>query len=166
MARTRKTPQTWIDAGLKALPKHGPDGLRAETLSRLMGTTKGSFYWHFEDVAAFQGAVLREWEEALVARFDKLIAREATPVAQLRALSGFRPSRLDQTIRGWAVQDTQAARAVARADATLTGRIASLLGELDARHPDFPGLVLAALIATPPRGSHAETLIDLLLVLK
>lgn len=166
MARTRKTPQTWIDAGLKALPKHGADGLRAETLARLMGTTKGSFYWHFQDVPAFQEAVLTQWEADFRDRFEKTIAAETTAVRQLRAVAGFRLTKVDQAVRGWAVQDAQAARAVERTDAALSDRLTKLLGALDARHPDFPGLILAALYAAPQGKSHTETLIDLLLVLK
>ena len=166
MARIRKTPQTWIDAGLKALPKHGPDALRAETLSRLMETTKGSFYWHFKDVPAFQGAVLEAWETAILSRFEKMIDAESKAVGQLRALAGFKPSKLDHVVRGWAAHDKQAAKTVARVESAMQMRIAALLAELDARHPDFPGLILAALMAAPTKGNHAETLIDLLLVLK
>lgn len=166
MARARKTPQDWIDAGLKALRKDGPTGLQAETLARVMGTTKGSFYWHFKDVPAFQNEVLTQWQAASLARFHKQISRDEEDLARLRALAGYRPNPLDRIVRGWAVQSAPAAKAVKAVDEAMLEKITALLSAQGATHPDFPGLIHAALIAGPAKGSHAETLIDLLLVLK
>ncbi|MEH6751885.1 MAG: TetR family transcriptional regulator, partial [Paracoccaceae bacterium] len=36
-------------AGLAALAEAGPVALKAEPMARRLGTTKGSFYWHFAD---------------------------------------------------------------------------------------------------------------------
>ena len=166
MASTRKTPKTWIDAGLKALIEDGPDGLRAETLARRLGATKGSFYWHFKDVPAFHDAVLDAWLANAKGRFDAAMTQGDTTVTRLRSLAGFRQKPLDLAVRGWAAQDASAKKAVSRLDRAMLDRIETLLTDLDARHPDFPGLIHAAMIAAPPKGSHVETLIDLLLVLK
>lgn len=166
MAAARKTPKTWIDAGLAALKQSGPQGLRAETLARTLNTTKGSFYWHFKDVPAFQDAVLDAWSEQAHARFDRAAEGGDTAVTRLRALGRFRPSPLDQAVRAWAVQDPRARKVVAGVDKAMLATISEVLKALDATHPDFPGLVHAALIAAPKSGTHGETLIDLLLVLK
>ncbi|THH35045.1 TetR/AcrR family transcriptional regulator [Aliishimia ponticola] len=166
MASKRKTPQTWIDAGLAALKSKGPDGVRAETLARDLGATKGSFYWHFKDVPAFHDEVLKAWSAQIQARFEKALGSGDTPVMQLRALAKFRQTPLDSAVRAWAAQDSRAQSAVTRVDKAMLSQISDLLTELDATHPDFPGLIHAALIAAPKKGSHAETLIDLLLVLK
>ncbi len=166
MAVARKTPKTWIDAGLVALKQSGPDGLRAETLSRQLDTTKGSFYWHFKDVPAFHDAVLAAWSGKAQARFDSALQSGDTPVTQLRGLGTYRQSPLDQAVRAWAVQDPRAQKVVARVDKAMLASIAELLHALEATHPDFPGLIHATLLASPRSGSHAETLIDLLLVLK
>ena len=166
MAQTRKTPDTWITAGLKALPKTGPDGLRAETLARTLGTTKGSFYWHFKDVPTFQAAVLDTWLEHSRTRLADAVEQGDTTVTQLRSLSQWRPNPLDHAVRGWGVQDRQARKVVAKLDKDMLTRLTGLLNDLDATHPDFPGLIHAAMIASPSKGNHAETLVDLLLVLK
>ena len=166
MVRTRKTPQTWIDAGLTALKSTGPDGLRAETLARQLETTKGSFYWHFKDVPAFHDAVLAAWLAQAEARFAKALASGETTVTRLRGLSSLRQTPLDHAVRAWAVHDPRARKAVARLDKSIIATLTELLAELDATHPDFPGLIHAAMIAAPRNGSHAETLVDLLLVLK
>lgn len=165
MSGTRKTPKTWIDAGLAALRKSGPDGLRAETLARQLDTTKGSFYWHFKDVPSFHDAVLSTWVAQAEARFQAALHGE-TAVTRLRGLGRFRPTPLDRAVRAWAVQDSRARRVVATLDRIMLSTISGLLQELGATHPDFPGLVHATLIAAPKSGSHGETLIDLLLMLK
>ena len=166
MARTRKTPQTWIAAGLKVLPKDGPDGIRAETLARTLGTTKGSFYWHFKDVPDFQAALLQTWLEGAQKRFAAACGSDEASNLRLRALSGFRPSTLDRAVRAWAQHNAAARKAVASFDKLALAEIERCLTALDATHPDFPGLILASLIAAPKGGSHTETLVDLLLVLK
>ncbi len=166
MARTRKTPQTWIDAGLVALRTQGPDGLRAETLARTLETTKGSFYWHFKDVPAFHEAVLAAWRHDVTARFEKAIANSETAVSQLRALGQYRQKPVDMAVRAWATHSKVARKEVEAVDASMTDTIAAMLAALDATHPDFPGLVHAALVASSKKGNHVETLIDLLLMLK
>ena len=166
MSTKRKTPQTWINAGLKALPKTGPDALRAETLSRILETTKGSFYWHFKDVPAFQAALLDDWQTRSQARIADTLENADTPVTALRALAGLRQTPLDRAVRAWATHDAQARKAVSKLDKVTLTALSDLLTALEATHPDFPGLIHAAMIAAPAKGSHAETLVDLLLVLK
>lgn len=166
MARTRKTPQTWITAGLKALPKLGPDGIRAETLARALGTTKGSFYWHFKDVPDFQAALLQAWLEGAEKRLLTILGDEEAAARRLRSLAGYKLSSLDKAVRAWAQHDSAARKAVAAFDKAILEEVEACLNALDATHPDFPGLVLASIISAPKGGTHTETLIDLLLVLK
>lgn len=166
MARTRKTPQIWIAAGLKALPKQGPDGIRAETLARALETTKGSFYWHFKDVPDFQAALLKAWLQAAEKRLQNALGDDDAANTRLRALAGFRPSALDKAVRAWAQHEAAAGKAVAAFDARVLSEVGACLTALDATHPDFPGLILASLISAPKGGTHTETLVDLLLVLK
>ena len=166
MARTRKTPKSWIDAGLSALKKVGAEGLKAESLARDIGTTKGSFYWHFKDVPAYQAAVLDTWADAAQSRFDAVVASSDTPLGQLRALGGYHQSSLDRAVRGWAVHDKSARKAVSGLDRHMTATIKDLLTDQGATHPDFPGLVHAAMMSGTAKNTQAETLIDLLLVLK
>ena len=166
MARARHTPQTWIDAGLKSLTRIGPDGLRAETLARELGTTKGSFYWHFKDVPAFQSAALRHWSETTKARYAAALQSGETSAQQLRTLGQVKPRAPDLAVRAWAVHDPGARRVVAKLDKWVLAEISARLTQLDATHPDFPGLIHAAMMASPAKGQHAETLIDMLLMLK
>jgi len=60
---SRLSRDRWIDAGFRALTEKGPQALKAEPLARGLNTTKGSFYWHFKDVPAFQAEMLACWEK-------------------------------------------------------------------------------------------------------
>ena len=51
----------WIGQGLKALAESGFTALKADPLAKAMGVSRGSFYWHFADLAAFHAAVLKRW---------------------------------------------------------------------------------------------------------
>ncbi|MGL4238864.1 TetR/AcrR family transcriptional regulator [Tabrizicola sp.] len=55
--------QDWILAGLRALVKGGIAAVKVEPLARAIGATKGSFYWHFNDLADLHQAMLELWEE-------------------------------------------------------------------------------------------------------
>lgn len=72
-ARTaRLTKQDWVVAGLQMIGENGVAGLAVEPLARRMGSTKGSFYWHFADIDALLAAILEYWR---VEQTDRVIAR-------------------------------------------------------------------------------------------
>ena len=54
--------------GLKALAAKGAGALKAESLAKSMGVSRGSFYWHFADIAAFRTAILAHWREVSAER--------------------------------------------------------------------------------------------------
>ena len=67
----------WLDQGLKTLAKNGFTALKADPLAKAMGVSRGSFYWHFADIAAFHAAILKHWREVAA---ERVIADlEATP---------------------------------------------------------------------------------------
>lgn len=47
--RQRLTREAWAAAGLRALSAGGVAAVAVEPLAAALGTTKGSFYWHFAD---------------------------------------------------------------------------------------------------------------------
>ena len=53
----------WLDQGLKALASRGFTALKADPLAKAIGVSRGSFYWHFADIAAFHAAILARWHE-------------------------------------------------------------------------------------------------------
>ena len=61
-ARARTPASAWIETGLRALAAGGPDAVRIDQLSRSLGATRGSFYWHFTDREALLTSLLDTWE--------------------------------------------------------------------------------------------------------
>ena len=85
--RRRLGGQDWLLAGYRALVRQGPSGLKAEALARDLGTTKGSFYWHFADMTAFRAALLAYWVDRAYADVVAAVEVEATPAAKLHKLA-------------------------------------------------------------------------------
>ena len=65
MSRLSRT--DWTDAALAAMADTGTAGVNIEQLARSLGTTKGSFYHHFQSRQAFLVAALARWEEIVAA---------------------------------------------------------------------------------------------------
>ena len=79
-------PSDWTEAALNALAAGGLAAVAVEPLAKSLGTTKGSFYWHFADRNALLEATLELWErrdtERVVADLDQTL----DAVSRLRTL--------------------------------------------------------------------------------
>ena len=62
VARERLDRDVWASAALDVMGERGVAGLAIEPLARSLGTTKGSFYWHFRDREDLVQAALERWE--------------------------------------------------------------------------------------------------------
>jgi AcrR family transcriptional regulator len=49
----------WIEAGFAILAEEGMKALKIDRLSHRLGVTKGSFYWHFTDIAGYRAALVQ-----------------------------------------------------------------------------------------------------------
>ena len=110
------TSDDWIDAGLKALAHEGFTALKADVIAKKLKVSRGSFYWHFADVAAFERALMQRWRdvmaEAVIRELDGLKA--GTRLTHLYRLAFSAPPALEIAMRAWASSDARA-RAVVRA---------------------------------------------------
>ena len=118
----------WIKEGIKTLTKSGFTALKADPLSKAMGVSRGSFYWHFDDLGAFHAAVLRRWRE--IAAEEIIAGVEADSVEPLRALLrrtfGARLD-LERAVRNWAAFDATAQGAVRAIDRRRLDYVVALL---------------------------------------
>lgn len=130
-AGERLAREDWIRAGLKALARSGATELKADVLAGALGVSRGSFYWHFEDVGAFHRAVLDAWEQRATSDVIALVeATSAAPHERLRELIRIvfsSKGRLERQIRSWAARDTTAAAAQERVDQRRLGYVVALL---------------------------------------
>ena len=53
----------WIQAGYAILAEEGIKALKIDRLCSRLGVTKGSFYWHFTDIASYRAALVEAWGE-------------------------------------------------------------------------------------------------------
>jgi AcrR family transcriptional regulator len=153
--KKRLTRDDWILAGFRALSQKGVAGLKAESLARELKATKGSFYWHFSDVAGFQSAMLEYWQRRATDEIIEELNRDDRPAReQLMALLDHATSndesyggrRAELALREWGAADERVASIVRDADrsriAFLKGRF--LLAGLDERHADWAACGLYA----------------------
>jgi AcrR family transcriptional regulator len=117
--RERLTAQDWIDFALKTLAHEGFAVLKADVLARKMGISRGSFYWHFGDLATFHARVIAHWKqtatEAIIADIERYESPAERMDALLRRAFGHRGS-LETRMRSWAENNKEAARAVRDVD--------------------------------------------------
>lgn len=175
----RLTRDDWLAAGERLLAAQGPEALKAEPMARHMHTTKGSFYWHFRDVADFHAQVLARWKTAATGALDAAADKAGTPAARLRALAEALadpdPGRATEAaIRAWAAAHAGARETLAGVD---TARRAVLLGRLadnGISNPEMARIVHAAALGmalddetgTAARRSAIGSLVDLVLALR
>ncbi len=170
----RLTADDWIQAGLEALRRDGPGALRAEALARAMGTTKGSFYWHFADVPAFHQAVLIHWRIATIAALETEVASSDPADQRLRRYGrAIIADKTEAALRLWAHNAPVVADQLAELDAQRRTFITSLLQELGFANVDFAHAMQGALVGLPlflkadPMGQRTafDTLVDTVLAL-
>ncbi|HZC97590.1 MAG TPA: TetR/AcrR family transcriptional regulator [Bradyrhizobium sp.] len=120
----------WLDQGLKALAKSGFTALKAEPLAKALGVSRGSFYWHFADVAAFHAAILEHWREVaaeqIIANVEAASGDENPLQVLLRRVFGEKLV-LEKAVRSWATLDPTARAAVQAIDRRRLSYVESLL---------------------------------------
>jgi AcrR family transcriptional regulator len=120
----------WLDQGLKALATNGFTSLKAEPLAKAMGVSRGSFYWHFADIAAFHAAVLKHWRdiaaEQIIANVEAASGNE-NPLSVLLRRVFSEKLTLERAVRTWASVDPAARAAVQAIDQRRLGYVESLL---------------------------------------
>jgi AcrR family transcriptional regulator len=170
MTSQRLTRAKWISAGLTALQETGPTSLRAEALARALGTTKGSFYWHFEDVPAFHAALLTEWQSRAFATIVSELEAAGAADERLRRFGARIGADITEpALRAWALSDANAQKTVSHVDNERLTYISALLGQLGVSNPAFANALYGSLVgngflATDDSGFDA--MVDLVLALK
>lgn len=150
MSTTRLNSDRWIAAGFDALRQAGPQALAAEPLARRLGTTKGSFYWHFKDVPAYHAELLARWQTEALARLDDLRNQDGSADQRLRAFgNAMMADTTEPSLRVWAQGMPDVARALSRIDGERLTFLTDLLRQLGLGNPDFARAMLATLVGLP-----------------
>jgi AcrR family transcriptional regulator len=126
----RLTTSDWISHGLATLAKDGANALKVGPMADGLKVSRGSFYWHFADIADFRAQLLQAWQERATDRvIEELEARKDRPdrLKQLMRRAFTDKRSLDRAIRSWAAEDREVAAIVASVDARRVAYIAKML---------------------------------------
>ena len=77
----------WVAAAEAALHTGGLSAVAVEPLAASLGTTKGSFYWHFRDREELVAAALAHWEQEGTDEVTAALSAAAHPAERLRMLA-------------------------------------------------------------------------------
>ena len=80
--RSRLTKSDWTDAALQAMAEGGTVAVNVEHIAERLGTTKGSFYHHFESRQKLLQAALDRWEEIVTADLVEVAGGSVSDVRQ------------------------------------------------------------------------------------
>ena len=126
----RLTKDDWLTHGLRTLAKDGANALKVGPMAAKLKVSRGSFYWHFGDIADFRTQLLRSWQERSTEQVIRdLDTRKAEPDRLKQFMKRAFAARrdLDRAVRSWAADDEEAARIVAAVDARRVAYIAKML---------------------------------------
>ena len=108
---------TWLQQSLEVLRDEGIQGVKINRLASDLGVTKGSFYWHFKDLADLRQALLEYWfqnfNESLHETREFLEGDPAEGL--LAAMTKVREVGLDRyelAMRAWAEHDAKVKKVV------------------------------------------------------
>jgi len=165
----------WLDAAFAAVVEGGFDQARVLTVSKKLGVTRGSFYWHFSSHADLIDALLARWHAREVAVAEQLRAHHsAQPKADLLHLlqvalahagADLQNMRFELALRGLGRRDPKVAQLLTQVDqmrmALFEEKFLRLTGNPQTA-ADLAGLFYLALVgcyqalSRPNNPAHAE----------
>lgn len=118
---TRLSAEDWLEVGYTVLAEEGVRALKVERLCKQAGVTRGSFYWHFQDIDQYRAALVESWNKFLerdrqaLSKLDELAPRERLSALTLTLVS---PQywMLERAMREWARLDPAVADNIRAAD--------------------------------------------------
>jgi AcrR family transcriptional regulator len=136
MAPPTRTPcDSWIEEGLRALGRGGPEAVRIESLAQALGVSKGGFYWHFKDRQALLEEMLDAWERTWVDEVIEAVEAEDKDARSrlrrlfaLAAASGGELLKIELAIRDWARREEAVAERLRQVDNRRMEYMRSLFG--------------------------------------
>lgn len=121
---TRLSAEDWLEVGYTVLAEEGVRALKVERLCQRAGVTRGSFYWHFEDIDHYRAALVESWNKFLERDRETLSSVEGLPPrerlsAMMLTLVSPQYWMLERAMREWARLDSVAAENIREADRLL-----------------------------------------------
>lgn len=160
-SRSRLSAENWLMVGFRALADDGPSALRAEALARSLGTTKGSFYWHFKDLPDYLHKLIGLWETRAFTDILTSLDPDLPPRGRLEQLcllaAGYQdPSyggrALEPALRAWALSAAEVADALRRMDTRRLDALTDLCAQAGITDPAAPRALYALAVGIEALG--------------
>ncbi|BDT90910.1 MULTISPECIES: TetR/AcrR family transcriptional regulator [Nocardia] len=127
--------EAWVDGALTLLAREGVSAIRIPRLCQELGVTKGSFYWHFDDIEQLMAAMADRWTARQSEIIRALGAIASVPVEQ--RIADMAANLIDQgtwateaTVREWARSDEKVAETVRALDRQIFETVRKAMLEL------------------------------------
>lgn len=135
----RLSRDAWVTHGLDVLRETGHEALKADKLSKSLGVSRGSFYWHFPSLGDFHAALLATWKaqntEAIIAELKEL-PEPHLQLAELIKRAKETPQPLENAMRRWGGVNPQVATALAEVDQLRFSFLVALMVNLGVPAPE------------------------------
>lgn len=133
---SRLSSDDWLDGALHLLAREGVSAIRIPRLCAELGVTKGSFYWHFDDIGQLREAMAERWSSQQADKIRELGEIESLPVAErvermAEQLIDRGTLAVELSVREWARDDAQVAATVQALDRRIFEVIQKTLLDLD-----------------------------------
>jgi AcrR family transcriptional regulator len=131
----RLSREEWLSHALQILSREGKAKLKIESLTKDLGVTKGSFYWHFKDRADFVRSLADYWARFYTTQvidwIDQVQGDASDRLFKLIEYL-FRKDigRYEVAMRAWAAQEPEVARIVKEKDEQRLTFVRSLFAEM------------------------------------
>lgn len=140
MADGRLSRDDWVSVALEELLRAGPRAVAVEPLARRLGTTKGSFYWHFDTRRDLLQSALQRWEKLatddVLAEVDDAGGDAGSQVRALfAAVTALSEQHRGQLVLQAATDDPDVADALERVTARRIDAVARLLRRAGLANP-------------------------------
>ena len=125
----------WLSRSLEVLSREGNAKLRIDTLTKSLGITKGSFYWHFKDRADFVKSLAEYWAKnstnQVIDELNQVQGDASNRLFELMKYLFHKDfGKYDIAMRAWAAQEPVVARIVKKVDKQRFAFVRSLFAEL------------------------------------
>lgn len=124
----------WITAAYEVFETKGVEAVKVDPLSKGLGVTRGSFYWHFKNLAELMQAVLETWRDrqtdAVIAQNEDAGGDPSDRLRRLLEACARDDGRFEVGIRLWMVKNADARAVVVDVDRRRTAYIATLLAQI------------------------------------
>ena len=113
--------EDWLRVALDVLNERGVDSVKVLPLSKALGVTRGSFYWHFKDREDLLQQMLEYWEweltDTVIQHSKALDGSAEDKLRDVVAMVLYRSmDRYDTAVRAWSLFDSKALKTMRRVE--------------------------------------------------